>query len=179
MELPELLFYSAVPLITIIGVILWLFLRKGFSPIQLDWDDSLITGDKTVDDQHRILFSRFCELEAAIRGQLDDEIIQSLVRKVLAYTVEHFDDEEALMERAGYPWLHEHCQRHRELGRNALQLCERWELDHEISAEQFTRYLRLWISNHVHTTDKPMIQWLQNHQKAPLHEVEQETSGED
>lgn len=84
--------------------------------------DQYLLGDELIDDQHRMMLTMLRTLEcsespAEIRG---------LMMKLYMLVREHFVDEEALMERCGYPLREEHAREHArvlvEMDRFAKQL---------------------------------------------------------
>lgn len=77
--------------------------------------DQYLLGDELIDGQHRKMLAMLRTLEcsespAEIRG---------LMMKLYMLVREHFVDEEALMERCGYPLREEHAREH---GRVLLEM---------------------------------------------------------
>lgn len=85
---------------------------KKLSIKEYTWDDSLETGHKVIDSQHKILFDRINELlEACAEGKGRSEIA-STVQFLKKYTKKHFDDEEALQRKYNYPDKENHKRYH-------------------------------------------------------------------
>ena len=81
--------------------------------MQAVFDDSLITGNKMIDTQHKELIERInkllilCENEKPAKR----EAIETL-DYLADYTEFHFGEEEKLQEEIGYPALAEHKKKH-------------------------------------------------------------------
>jgi hemerythrin len=76
------------------------------------WDESLVTGYKIIDDQHRQLFDTLVKLiEASEQGLGKDEIYTTL-DFLSEYTIMHFKTEEELQLEYGYPDYPLHKQSH-------------------------------------------------------------------
>ena len=106
-----------------------------------DWSEELAIGDAQVDAQHRRLFELVHELATAIA-------LDYGLDELLRYSFEHFADEEALMERIGYPDLAEHRQWHGEL---ATEFDGFWEdyLAERIDRQALLGFLAKWLYHHV------------------------------
>jgi len=127
------------------------------SPI--DWDPALETGDPLVDEQHRNIHMIFNELESA--SDRPGEIMRVL-ELLLDHVVMHFDTEEALMRRVGYPTesMSEHVELHRELteaARTKVLEFRSGELD---GVKPLLDFLREWVVGHVHQHDRELIDFV-------------------
>jgi hemerythrin-like metal-binding protein len=69
------------------------------------WDQSFAVGIPHVDAQHKQLFGIVNELHQAMKSGQSKSVVGQTLEKLVAYTVTHFKDEEALMRRAT-PSLH-------------------------------------------------------------------------
>jgi hemerythrin-like metal-binding protein len=77
--------------------------------------DVLSLGVKTMDTEHRHLAALFDDFAAALKDGAPRERVNTIVEQALAATNEHFDSEERLMEKAGYPEIEEEKRQHRML----------------------------------------------------------------
>ena len=76
-----------------------------------DWTPDLDTHIELVDEQHKILVRCINELHEANQRK-DFEAEGKIIEDLIRYTVEHFSDEEKLMDDAGYPLSKQHKQIH-------------------------------------------------------------------
>ena len=69
-----------------------------------DWDPALETGHEDIDDQHRQLFALANALQEAMeRNDADPDVVEDAVYSLTEYVVQHFADEEALMDACATP----------------------------------------------------------------------------
>ena len=64
------------------------------------WDESLKTGNETIDSQHHQIFNLLDELKDELKS--DNEVLR-LLDKVMDFTMSHFLCEEELMTEFNYP----------------------------------------------------------------------------
>ena len=74
----------------------------------LEWNDRYATGHAEMDAQHRRLFGLINDMMAA--NTIDN--IKPLLMQLYRYTREHFQHEEDLIRRTGYPGLATHTKGH-------------------------------------------------------------------
>lgn len=101
---------------------LWADDRGRFS-LGLVWHEAYECGDPVVDGDHRQLFVLANELiSASIGSQAGPEAARKALDRLIEHLVRHFSDEEAILERHGYPGLRAHQRAHEGLARRALEL---------------------------------------------------------
>lgn len=124
------------------------------------WNDSYLTGDATVDLQHRNLFKMVNELHDAVVASKGKEVLQATLKKLGAYTIEHFGIEERLMQRAEYPGYEGHKAKHELLANQARQLIADYETGKAVLSITLSHFLADWLRHHINEEDKGMITWL-------------------
>lgn len=81
----------------------------------LVWNHASVVGVQAMDDQHGILMDSLNELRVqAARGSSRDHLHRQLERLV-EFTGMHFDCEERLLERHGFPDVESHRSEHRRM----------------------------------------------------------------
>ncbi len=119
------------------------------------WDMSLETGIESVDAQHRRLFELASDLDLAIEGlACGDDPVGDAVYALTEYCVEHFADEEALMEGSGYPDLEPHREAHRILTARTMKITTRYFNGEEIAPTELAPFVVDWLKNHIEREDK-------------------------
>ena len=127
------------------------------------FDDSLLTGDKMIDDQHRELISRInnllllCENEKPAKR----EAVETL-DYLADYTEFHFKAEEELQEKIGYPAFKEHKKKHEELRqvvRDLYDMLEEQEGPSEDFVKQVNRNVVEWLYNHIRGFDRSVAEY--------------------
>lgn len=77
--------------------------------------DVLSLGVETMDTEHRHLTVLFDDFVACLKDGAPRDRVSAIVEEALAATNAHFDSEEQLMEKAGYPDGEEEKRQHRML----------------------------------------------------------------
>lgn len=96
---------------------------RGRATLGLLWHEAYECGDPTIDGEHRQLFVLANELiSATIGSQAGPEAGRKALDRLTEHLVRHFSDEEAILERLGYPGLGAHKRAHEGLVRRALEL---------------------------------------------------------
>jgi hemerythrin len=126
------------------------------------WNDALAVGVNEIDSQHQKLVQLINGLhDHMLKGDAHD-IMQKVLDRVIQYTVMHFQMEEGLMARHGYPHSPTHKREHAELTQHAVELQQKLESGNgRITMETMT-FLRDWLQNHILKTDKQLGAHLQS-----------------
>ncbi len=83
--------------------------------IELQWEDAYASGHPLIDAQHRRLFELANSLLAALTQDLPREETRLRWNRLKAHTAQHFNDEERILARAGFPLLAHHSEEHQQL----------------------------------------------------------------
>ena len=118
-----------------------------------EFDDSLVTGNETIDSQHKELIGKINKLvDCCEQGGGKLEAIKML-DYLSEYTDFHFGDEEKLQEEVSYPGIEEHKKQHADFKKAVSELHEMLE-DEEGPSDAF-----------VEAVNKNVIDWLYKHIK--------------
>lgn len=129
----------------------------------IEFDENLLTGNKTIDDQHKELIDRIKSFVSACES--GDSKIKAI--KMLDYLDEytefHFNDEEKLQQSVNYPELTKHHEKHEEFKATIKTLYEFLE-EHEGPNDQFTELVKTkvvdWLFNHIKTFDRSVAEYI-------------------
>ena len=121
------------------------------------WRDAYSVNVEAIDEQHKMLFKIGRELGdlVSIEGDHFDEIM-AILNKLKDYTVFHFNEEEEMMEKYGYPEREKHRLEHKFFVNKINELDKEDEVDEEqkkITMEIIT-FIANWIENHILKTDQ-------------------------
>jgi len=72
-------------------------------------------GIASIDAQHQELVDLFNEFDHCIKTDASQEIVDSIVQRAIACANAHFEHEEDLIARTGYPGADDHKFRHRHM----------------------------------------------------------------
>ncbi len=124
----------------------------GDSAVFMGWSDDLAVGDDGIDTDHMILIALLNEAAARIRDRADRTALGAAVGRLLAYTVLHFEQEERLMERSGYPDRNAHKALHDALRSRAADLKRRLDAG-ETVGNDLLALVRDWLFEHIQRCD--------------------------
>jgi hemerythrin len=125
---------------------------------QFDWDPALETGDSVIDEQHRSLFALANGLQASCEIDCDDaDKLADAVYGLTDYVVQHFHDEEAFMQRCGYPGLGPHRALHEHLAAETLRIATRYFNGEDMLPDSLAPFVAEWLQEHIRREDMRMV----------------------
>jgi hemerythrin len=126
----------------------------------VSWSDAFSTGVAEIDAQHQSLLEQVDRLMAAI-GSAPTQV-PHLLDFFGDYTVSHFETEERLMARSGYPEAAPHRAAHAGFVGAFERLRHDYDLDavDEGSADLITDWLVEWLKAHILEMDRALGRWL-------------------
>ncbi|NTU71463.1 MAG: bacteriohemerythrin [Coriobacteriia bacterium] len=118
------------------------------------WNERLATGDAHIDGQHAELHDLVMELGILADEDPDPVRLGEVLFDVLAYASTHFEDEEALMERMGFPGLERQRELHTGFKSTVEEFARRFsEGDTTLTAALVQENLQQWLLTHVWEED--------------------------
>ena len=132
------------------------------------WTDDLLTGNETIDNQHKEIFHRINKLyEAANEYQelyqlkkVGDRRLKETLHFLADYVEEHFRDEEEYMKQNNYEKFEEHKKSHDEFKKQIEKELEIFEKEGP-NLPRIINLLKLtnkWLIEHIKKADLEMIQ---------------------
>ena len=122
----------------------------------LAWKDEFNLGHDWVDMQHRRLFELVNGLVASCADGTDVIKLKGTLDFLVNYTVQHFEDEEALQLKCNYPGYENHKRIHEEFKVTVGGLVEKFTAggsSAELSSDVNKIVVR-WLVNHIQREDK-------------------------
>ena len=117
-------------------------------------------GVQAMDDQHGILMDTLNELRQQLdRGNASARLSQQMARLV-EFAGMHFDCEERLLQRHGYPEVEQHSQAHQDLLEKIRYAVERADRGDNAELQRSFAFLRSRYMDHVTTLDRQYAEWL-------------------
>lgn len=129
----------------------------------ITFDDNLITGNATIDQQHRELIDRIRQfVESCEQGDAKVKAIKML-DYLMDYTEFHFSQEEELQKKVNYPELKQHQEKHGEF-KKTLKDLESFLEESEGPTEAFVKQVETnvvnWLFNHIKTFDRSVAEFI-------------------
>jgi methyl-accepting chemotaxis protein/hemerythrin len=118
------------------------------------WNDSYSVKVAVCDQQHMRLFDIINKLADAMRMGKGQDVVNQVVTELLDYTNTHFQDEEALLQKANYPQLEAHREMHRIFVKKVQSLQSQAQMGKRVNAAQLLILIRDWLVNHIQKADK-------------------------
>lgn len=119
----------------------------------MSWDPSLDVGVEAMNLEHRDILDAMNRVYDAVGQGLSGEAVNTLVAKLGAVCVHHFDDEERFMERVQYPDRDRHKQLHVRL---LVQFQEHAKAIRQAGGhptDEFFHFLKFWLTSHIRGID--------------------------
>ena len=128
----------------------------------ISWTPDLSLNIERIDVQHRELIKRFNDLGDAVWDGKGKEVIGNILRFLADYTVQHFQDEESLMDLFNYPDSVAHKKAHAELVAEVTDFIARFDEGSVESHLVISVVDRLgqWTRQHIRGVDMALGQYL-------------------
>lgn len=123
----------------------------------MKWTNALATGHEIIDQQHQGLFECLAELETATAERRTLLAVYSITR-LKHYVREHFETEEAVMEKCRFPKLQEHIVEHQKFRTKMIDLQTK-AIVLDVSTEM-VEFLSDWLVNHITKSDLEYVPYL-------------------
>ena len=120
------------------------------------WSDDFLVGNSTIDTQHKELVRLTNEFYAGVQmgGLVAKVYFMQTIKGAVQYVKTHFTDEEALMQKAGFPQYEEHKKQHENFVAEVTQQVKAFESEDNPDPAGFVEYLMNWVLKHIASSDK-------------------------
>ena len=119
-----------------------------------------------IDDEHRELFAVADRLYNAMKTGGGKDAVQSALNALLSYTRYHFQREQELMRRAGFPEYEEHKAEHDRFTSQVAEYQIGLESGQIALSVQMLHFLKNWLANHICIRDVRFSSHLASQRKA-------------
>ncbi len=129
--------------------------------IFFQWSDMYDSGNKTMDNDHRVLVSMINELYTEMAKGDGMTIVNSVLHRLIDYSRDHLSREEQLMQAVCYPELAEHKAEHNAFIVRLNGLIKNQKSD-SITLD-LAKFLKSWLSGHILHSDKKLASYVDLH----------------
>lgn len=137
----------------------------------MEWTRDLESGIPVIDTQHKRIIEFINELyDACQTGNIGET--NRVMDGLLNYTVTHFEFEEDLQEKAGYPFLKAHQRIHEIFMKKIAEIRERSTKGVDVAPELLS-LLKGWLASHIKGEDRDYVESV----KKIIDSDDQEVSG--
>lgn len=130
-------------------------------PDLMSWNTNLNTNIKIIDEQHRKLMNLINELHRAMALKKNNTVFNEILESMISYTKTHFNDEENLLNKHGYPDELAHKEIHRALVSKVLTLQDKLKSGEVMVSIDLMTFLKSWLVNHIMKEDKRYVPFLE------------------
>jgi hemerythrin len=120
----------------------------------LTWSAKYSVQVKQFDEQHRKLIEIVNNLHDAMKVGKGKEVLGKVLDSLIAYTRDHFNEEERLMRANGFPGYEEHKKEHNLLVLQATDIQKQFHAGKAILTQEVMAFLKSWLEKHIQGTDK-------------------------
>ncbi len=120
----------------------------------LNWSNEYSVDVRSIDGQHHKLFDMLNELHDAMKAGKGGQTVPGIWKRLVAYTCDHFKDEERLMSDAGYSELAVHKAEHDKLIGEVQKMVRDFEQGKIVLTMELTDFLVHWLQTHIRGCDK-------------------------
>ena len=132
----------------------------------IEFDDTLVTGNSTIDEQHKELIKRIGNLITACEEGDGKVNAIKMLDYLDEYTNFHFQEEEDLQKKVSYPELAAHHAKHEEFKKSIQELYD-YLNENEGPDDQFIEQVKRnvvdWLFQHIKTFDRSVAEYIHLH----------------
>ena len=118
------------------------------------WTDRYSVGVARIDEEHQRLLDLVNELHAAIVAGTDAAIVGKVLAGLSAYTLTHFEHEELILRRSGYPDVEYHEAEHQKLVAQLQGFQQDFRAGNANVAKNLLVFLQKWLIGHILLVDR-------------------------
>jgi len=118
------------------------------------WSEDLSVKVSKSDEQHKVLIKLINDLHDAMLKGKSKEIISEILKSLVDYTVIHFNEEEALLEKYNYPDLPVQKKAHAFFVQKVSDFQEGYKKNKFGLSIEIMDFLSDWLKNHINGIDK-------------------------
>ena len=127
------------------------------------WTDLYRVHIAELDLQHQSLFLIINELHDALEDGQGAVVMGDVLDRLMRYAGTHFQSEEFLMEKHGFPGLPTHRVEHEAFVRNMLRYVDDFRAGKVGAPTALLLFLQSWLKEHILKSDKAYGPYLRQH----------------
>ncbi len=132
----------------------------------IEFDDSLITGNNTIDTQHKELIKKINDLVSSCENGGGKVKAIQMLDYLEEYTNFHFSAEEELQKKSGYPDYDNHHAKHEEFRNTIKELfdyLDELEGPNKDFADKVQKQVVDWLFKHIKSADRSVAEYINLH----------------
>lgn len=121
------------------------------------WTTKLSLGIDKIDDQHKELVRLINRLHRAMKVKAGSSEAGDILDNLAKYTLYHFDFEEKLFDKYGYPQRKDHKNYHRKLVESVVVFQKDFKSGKTGLTMELMMFLTNWLKDHIMKTDRDYV----------------------
>ena len=134
--------------------------------VRLSWHAAYESGNPVIDEQHRGLFADANQLLGAALSERPHAEVTALVNTLVRDVVQHFKDEEVIIQAAGYPRASEHAAIHSRLVDKAVRMVKNFHDGNLTIGESFQFLAHDVVARNMLGADREFFPCLQSNARS-------------
>ncbi|HHY37308.1 MAG TPA: hemerythrin family protein [Firmicutes bacterium] len=132
--------------------------------MSIKWTPDLSVGVKHIDDQHKTWFEKANDLFEAGKARKAHDYIKTMLAFLDEYTQQHFRDEEAYMEKIGFPELEAQKKAHASFVQELAKLKSEYDKSggNILVIINANNMVVNWLTNHIIKMDKRIGEYVRS-----------------
>lgn len=129
----------------------------------IEFDDNLITGNETIDTQHKELIDRIKQFVTSCEKNEGSDKACQMLDYLIEYTNFHFSAEEQLQKDVKYPGFDTHKEKHEEYKATLAELSSSLKEAGDSSdalVDQIKESVVDWLFNHIKLFDRSVAEYI-------------------
>lgn len=122
------------------------------------WSKENEIGVPIIDEQHRSIVSTINTFHYYVQKGIGEKVVLATLRILEQYTKLHFETEEDLMGKAGFPDFEDHRALHQTLADRTKHIV--LTAQQEQDADEVLRFLRQWWMGHINAEDRKYVPYV-------------------
>ena len=124
----------------------------------ISWNDGLVIGIKSIDDDHKKLLNLINEFSEAIDSNTSDEEFEKIFNELNNYVNEHLLREEVLIKKSGYKEFDAHQNQHKAFVNKIPEIKNKFfSKNNYFDRKDIIIFLTDWLINHIINEDMKLI----------------------
>ncbi len=121
----------------------------------MTWNEKMSVDVKVLDDDHKKLVAMINDLHDGLKAGHGKEVLEKTLDNLVQYTKFHFDHEETLFAKTGYPGAFLHKKEHDELTRQVSEVQAKFKSGAVTCLSlEVMDFLKDWLVRHIQGSDQ-------------------------
>lgn len=113
------------------------------------WDDKYDVGVDRMNDEHKQIIALMNQVYDQNGAGAPKSVLLRTLKALGRCAADHFADEEAHMQRVGFPEFTKHKHIHESLLQRVRDYVAEFEAGGDRVSQEFFSFLKLWLSSHI------------------------------